>query len=191
MKRMSGTAPRTAAAIDARRATTEEMLQRVRQAIRQMGREHAAITTAAVARRAHVSRTFLYQNTHARQLISSSSSDHLRPRDENRASEVEASWRERALNAEEQLRRACDEVILQRNRMGELLGQIRDLEADLPADGVQRLLSETHTLKGQIRQLSQENRRLEERLTGARDNNRFLDKRIAALEAELLDRPQS
>ena len=33
---------------------------------------------------------------------------------------------------------------------------------------------------------TQDNRRLEERLAGARDSNRFVDKRIAGLEAELI-----
>jgi hypothetical protein len=40
-----------------------------------------------------------------------------------------------------------------------------------------------------VRQLSQDNRRLEERLAGARDTNGFFDKRIAELEAELLASP--
>lgn len=104
------------------------------------------------------------------------------------AAAVEATWRERALDAEQKLRRAHGEITLERGRIGELLAQIRDLEADLPPDGVQQLLTETHTLNAQRRQLTQDNRPLEERLAGARDNNRFLDKRIATLEADLADR---
>lgn len=161
--------PRTAAALHARRATTDDMVERITQVLRRMRGEHAAVTIAAVARRAGVSRTFLYQNGRARGL-------------------VEASWRERALNAEQELRRAHSEITLQRGQIGELIGQIRDLEADRPPDGVQQLLTETHTLKAQTHQLAPDNRRLEERLTGARDNNRFLDKRIAVLEADLADR---
>lgn len=63
---MSGDATRTKAAIQARRNDTEQMLQRVRDALRQMRRDHIPAQTAMVARRAEVSRTFLYQNEQAR-----------------------------------------------------------------------------------------------------------------------------
>lgn len=191
MKSMDTHTSRTAAALHARRATTDDMVERITQVLRQMDREHAAVTVAAVARRARVSRTFLYQNERARGLVEAAGGaarSAAATRSEAAAGAVEATWRERALNAEQELRRAHGEITVQRGRIGELLGQIRDLEADLPPDGVQQLLTETHTLKAQHRQLAQDNRRLEERLAGARDNNRFLDKRIAALEAELADR---
>jgi outer membrane murein-binding lipoprotein Lpp len=75
---------------------------------------------------------------------------------------------------------------LQRTTIGQLLGRIRDLEQDLSEDGIQRLLTENTTLKQKTRQLSQDNQRLQERLQAARDNARFLDKRVADLEAQLL-----
>lgn len=191
MKGMDNTSPRTAAALQARRATTDDMVERVTQVLRQMRRERVGVTVAAVARRAGVSRTFLYQNEQARGLVkagSGAAATDEAARDAAEAAAVEASWRERAMNAEHELRRAHSEITMQRGRIGELLGQIRDLESDLPPDGVQQLLTENHTLKAQTRQLAQDNRRLEERLAGARDNNRFLDKRVAGLEAELTDR---
>jgi septal ring factor EnvC (AmiA/AmiB activator) len=43
-------------------------------------------------------------------------------------------------------------------------------------------------LKQQIRHLSTANRQLEEKLTAARTNNWFLDRRIADLEAQLTER---
>lgn len=178
--------PRTTAALQARRASADHAVQRVAEALQQMRRERARITVTGVARRADVSRTFLHQNTEARDLVSKASSNagsgHA---SERNADQAEAGWRQRALNAEHGLRRAHDEIVLQRTRIGGLLGQVRDLEADLPPDGVQRLLSENHTLKARTHQLEHEVRRLEERLAGARDNNRFLDKRVAHLEAEL------
>jgi hypothetical protein len=70
-------------------------------------------------------------------------------------------------------------------RIGELIGRIRDLEHDLPEDGVARTITENLALGVQVRQLTQDNCRLEERLAGARDTNPFLDKCIAKLEAEL------
>lgn len=182
--------PQTAAAIQARRAAIAAMIQRVDQALQQMRRERATISVAAVSRRAGVSRTFLYQNTKARALVTSASSEHAK----NAAVQATAAahaetapWRERALNAENELKRAHGEITAQRGRIGELLGRIRDLEHDLPEDGIQRTITENHALRAQVRQLTQDNRRLEERLAGARDNNRFLDKRIADLEAELTD----
>lgn len=185
---------RTAAAHAARQATVETMLDRVREALRQMRRERAAITVAAVARRADVSRTFLYQNAEARTLVAEAATAAGGQRVRDRAHEaanVEASWRERALNAEDALKAAHREIGQQRTTIGGLLGRIRDLEHDLPEDGVQRVLTENTTLKQEIRQLTQDNQRLTERLRSARDNNRFLDKRIADLEGQLMIDPVS
>jgi hypothetical protein len=58
--------PRTAAAIEPRRAGIATMIERVDQALQQMRCEHATITLASAARRAGVSRSFLYQNAEAR-----------------------------------------------------------------------------------------------------------------------------
>jgi predicted nucleic acid-binding Zn-ribbon protein len=179
----------TTAATEARRAATEKMLQRLTLVLRQMRREHAAVTVAAVARRAAVSRTFLYQNARARTLIASAAGEQTGSagkRDMTKAS-AEATWRERALNAEHELKRTHQEIATQRNQIGELLGRIRDLEHDLPEDGVKRVLDENHSLRAQVRQLTQDNRRLEERLAGARDNYRSLDSQVARLEAELAE----
>ena len=51
---MSSDATRTKAAIQARRNNTEQMLQRVRDALRQMRRDHIPAQPAMVARRAEV-----------------------------------------------------------------------------------------------------------------------------------------
>lgn len=64
-------APRTAAALAARRQRSEAALQRVREAIARLWREKAQVSVAAVARRADVSRTFLYDNPDARAAIAS------------------------------------------------------------------------------------------------------------------------
>ena len=97
----------------------------------------------------------------------------------------EATWRERALNAEDALKAAHAEILAQRNRIGELLGRIRDLEAEWTQDDVQRITAENTTLKQRVRQLSTDNRTLDERLKAARSNLRFQDRRIADLEAQL------
>ncbi|MFF7145765.1 DUF6262 family protein [Streptomyces nodosus] len=61
--------PRTAAALAARRRKTETALQRVGEAIARLQREKAQVSVAAVARRADVSRTFLYDNAEARSVV--------------------------------------------------------------------------------------------------------------------------
>ena len=181
---------RTAAAIASRRQTAEAMLDRVREALARMERSRAPITVAAVARQADVSRAFLYQNSQAKDLIAQASTRSGVGREQDREdadARLTASWRERALNAEDGLKTALGEVRTQRDRIGELLGRIRDLEQDLPKDAVQRVMTENTALKRQIQQLTGERRGLEDRLKGARENNRFLDKRVAELEAQLAE----
>lgn len=185
----TGSSERANAAIQARRGTVAVMLDRVRDTVGQMRRERARVTVAAVARRADVSRTFLYQNPTARALVADAmaATGHQRVVDHaEHAAHIDAAWRERALNAEDALKAAHAEITMQRTTIGQLLGKVRDLENDLPEDGVQRLITENTTLKQQVRQMVQDKSRLEERLKGARDNNRFLDKRVANLEAQLI-----
>ncbi|HEY5857769.1 MAG TPA: hypothetical protein VIW24_27965 [Aldersonia sp.] len=100
---------------------------------------------------------------------------------------VGSGWRERALNAESALETVNTEIHRQRDRIGELMGQLRDLEQAWSLDGQQRLASENTTLRQRERQLTEENAGLTERLAAARSNNRFLDRRIADLETRLLD----
>jgi predicted RNase H-like nuclease (RuvC/YqgF family) len=73
------------------------------------------------------------------------------------------------------------------SRVGELLGQIRDLQAEWTKDAIQRITTENTTLKQRVRQLTADNRALDERLKTARSNHRFQDRRIADLEAQIAD----
>jgi hypothetical protein len=184
---MSSDATRTKAAIQARRSNTEQMLQRVRDALRQMRRDHIPAQTAMVARRAEVSRTFLYQNEQARKLLA----DADRPAAATACRRHDAGqggpWKDRALNAEDALKAAYAEISSQRDQIGKLLGRIRDLEIDLPADAVERINAENRTLHLQNRKLTTDNQQLTERIKAARENNRFLDTRIARLEADLAE----
>ncbi|MCW2936617.1 MAG: hypothetical protein JWM19_7579 [Actinomycetia bacterium] len=79
------------------------------------------------------------------------------------------------------------EILAQRTRIGELLGQVRDLEAEWTQEAVQRITSENTTLKQRVRQLTADNRSFDERLQAARSNLRFQDRRIADLEAHIAD----
>nr|WTB08286.1 DUF6262 family protein [Streptomyces antimycoticus] len=188
---MSGsTSDQTAAAVHARRRHTEKLLTRVQETLAAMRKERVPVTVRAVERRAGVSRAFLYQNATARQLVAEAVAQaegrQVRSRQEA-AEAVEASWRERALNAEDALRQAVTEIQTQRRHIGELMGRIRDLELDLPADAVQRLVTETTNLKQQLHTLAADHHTLTNRLAAARDNNRSQDRKIAELQALLLE----
>jgi chromosome segregation ATPase len=183
-------APRTAAALAARHRDTQAALGRVRDTIARLRREKTPVSVAVVARRAGVSRTFLYTNTDAKTAVAEAireagdqRSRLLVEADDSR----EATWRERALNAEDALKAAHAEIRAQRSRIGELLGQIRDLEAEWTQDAVQRITTENTTLKQRVRQLTTDSRTLDERLKAARSNLRFQDRRIADLEARLTE----
>jgi small-conductance mechanosensitive channel len=97
----------------------------------------------------------------------------------------EATWRERALNAEDALKAAHAEILTRRTRIGELLGQVRDLEAEWTQEAIKRITTENTNLKQRVRQLTADNRSFDERLKAARSNLRFQDCRVADLEAQL------
>ncbi|MBM7443104.1 DUF6262 family protein [Streptomyces sp. HB132] len=182
--------PRTAAALTARRRKTEAALERVHQAITRLRREKAQVSVAAVARRADVSRTFIYDNVEARMAVASAMTEAGERRSQMLADqddEHEATWRERALNTEDALRAAHAEILAQRTRIGELLGQIRDLQAEWTEEAIQRITTENTTLKQRVRQLTTDNRTLDERLKAARSNLRFQDRRVADLEAHITE----
>ena len=184
--------PRTAAALTARRRRTETAIRRVHEAIARLRREKAQVSVAGVARRADVSRTFLYDNTEARAAIAAAMAEAGKRRTrmlDDQDDERVAIWRERALNAEDALKAAQAEILAQRTRIGELLGQIRDLEAEWTEEAIQRITTENTTLKQRVRQLTADNRSFDERLKAARSNLRFQDRRVADLEAQIADRP--
>lgn len=182
--------PRTAAAIQARRQHSQDKLQRVQDAITVLRRQKTPITYPAIARRAAVSRTFLYENHQARTLVADAvtrtNTQHTKAQTEQ-DTQQETCWRERALNAETALKIAHTEISTQRQRIAALMGQIRDLEQEWSSDAIQRTTTENTTLKQRVRQLTQDNRTLDERLHAARSNTRFQDRRISQLEAQLLD----
>jgi TolA-binding protein len=156
-------------------------------------RSARSLTVAAVSRRAAVSRTFLYSIAEAQALLADATADTRARKAQDLAGHdvgQEATWRERELNAEDALKAAHAEIIQQRERIGELLGQVRDLEAEWTQEAIQRIATENTTLKQRVRQLTADNRILDERLKAARSNLRFQDRRIADLEPRLLDPPK-
>lgn len=183
----------TAAAIAARRRQTEQKLEQVTAAIGQLRRERTRLTVRAIAQRAGVSATFLYENSEARALVQHAVTDSRSRHDRQAQQEhdhIEATWRERALNAEAELTRVQKQVLTQRQQIGELMGHLRDFDQMVPGESVQALITENTTLKQRVQQLTREHRTLQERLEGARSNLRFAEKRIANLEAQLLETSQ-
>jgi predicted nucleic acid-binding Zn-ribbon protein len=181
---------RTGPAIAARRQRTASMLARVEDAVTRLRLDGTPVTVRALAEHACVSATFLYGNPRARVLLSSARAAAAR-RDTGRsaaaAGQAEASWRERALNAEDALSHAHTEILTQRRLIGELAGTIRDLETPLSTGSAQRITAENTTLHHRIRQLTDEHRTLRERLDAARSTSRFLDRRVANLEAQIAE----
>lgn len=190
----AGALARTHAANQARQQATRVKLGQIEAALNAMRRQKIPVTYPAVASRAGVSRTFLYQNPDARNLITAAitaGDDRRRRARAGRNEQAEAAWRQRALNAEDALKAARAEITTQRQRIGLLMGQIRNLEAEYAEDTIQRVSAENTALRQRARQLADDNRVLENKLQAARSNSRFLDKRIASLEAQILDTPQT
>lgn len=183
-------APRTAAANQARRLHTARNLDLLRTTLQKMQREQTPVTFPAVARRSGLSRSFLYQNTDAKALMDAAQEaqgNHRRQTRDRQDDQAQASWRERALNAEQALKTAYTEITTGRERIAILLGQIRDLQSEYSQDTVARVAAESSDLKRRVRELTDDNRSLTDKLQAVRTNSRFLDKRIADLEGQLLE----
>jgi hypothetical protein len=87
----------------------EAGLLRIEETLDRMLRARTAITFAAVARQADVSRTFLYEHSRARALVDGARSTAAGRRADDQRHEhdaLEAAWKERALNAEDALQAA-------------------------------------------------------------------------------------
>ncbi|WP_327669550.1 MULTISPECIES: DUF6262 family protein [unclassified Streptomyces] len=179
------------AAIAARRRQTQNKLADVERAVAQLRRERGRVKVTAIARRAGVSSTFLYENAQARALVHeavSVSRDVHSRRISDEHDRIEATWRERALNAEDGLTQAHNEIRMQRTRIGELLGQLRAGTSDEHGRQTSPAAdAEITALKRQNRQLTQEHRGVQERLEGCRANLRAADERVAELEAQLAE----
>ncbi|MGG2459343.1 DUF6262 family protein [Streptomyces sp. RGM 3693] len=187
-------AARTANALEARRRKTQAGLKRIQAALERLAGTKTPITMAAVARHADVSRTFLYEHAEARTLVAEAISRAAGRRVQDRQAEheaIEVAWRERALNTEEALKAAHDEIRAQREQIGDLLGQVKDLQTQWSEEDIVRLTTDNANLTRRTRRLTAENKSLTDKLAAARDNVRFADKRIADLEAQLIELEQS
>ncbi|MGW6504053.1 DUF6262 family protein [Nonomuraea angiospora] len=104
---------RTAQAVKARRQHSNALLNRVRDAIAELHKDHARITKSAIVRRSGVSGTFLNQNAEARALAEAAvarADGHHAQRRQQAVGHINASWPERAINAEQGLKQATAEI---------------------------------------------------------------------------------
>jgi len=177
--------PRPDQAIAARRRAAEAKTARAGKAISALARAGAPITCAGVARLAGVSRSFLYQNDQARALITAAQA-----RTQARAAgpvpapsaQQEASWRERALNAEQQARDLRHELTAQRRLTAGLLGQLRQPDGTWLADQQHQLRQENEHLLTERNQLARERNDLQRKLDAARANlARLTEQRVTDL----------
>ncbi|MDP9074491.1 MAG: DUF6262 family protein [Actinomycetota bacterium] len=177
--------PRPEQAIDARRRDTAAKVAAVEKAVNLLGRTGTPMTRAGVSKLAGVSRSFTYENEQARTVIATAQSRTQANGDgrmETVTAQQEASWRERALNAEDQARTLRQEVTRQRRLVGDLLGQLREPDGTWIENDRDRLRKENDTLLSERNKLVRERDDLQRRLDGARANiSRLNERRVTEL----------
>jgi len=160
-------------AIDARKRAVTAKVAAVQKGIKALGRTGAPITRSGVATLAGVSRSFTYQNETANSLITgaqSTSQARAVGRIATVTAQQEASWHERALNAEDG---ACDlrrELTRQRQLVADLLGQLREPDGTWLEHDRNRLREENERLLTDRNRLLAERNDLDRKLAGARAN---------------------
>ena len=158
-------------AIAARRRAAEVKAAAVGKAVQSLARSGAPLTSAAIARLAGVSRSFIYENDQARAHVTAAQA-----RTQIRAAgaiptataQQEASWRERALNAEQKARDLQHELTAQRRLTAGFLGQLRQPDGTWLADEQTRLHEENEHLLTDRNQLARERNDLQRKLEAAR-----------------------
>jgi hypothetical protein len=154
-------------------------------AIKALGRTGAPLTRMVVARLAGVSRSFTYENDTANRMIADAQARSQAQAEhgiETRTVQEEASWRERALNAEDEIRNLRRELATQRQLVGDLLGQLREPDGTWIEQDRNRLRRESEHLLSERNQLLRERNELQRRLDGARANlSRLNERRVQEL----------
>lgn len=181
----TGTRPRPERAIDARRREATTKVASVDKAVKLLGRTAAPITRAAVSQLAGVSRSFTYENQEARAIIAAAQARtqaRAEARPETLTAQQEASWRERALNAEEEVRKLRQELTTQRRLVSDLMGQLREPDGTWIEQDRDRLRRENEVLCSERNQLLRERNELQRRLDGARANvSRLSERKVTEL----------
>lgn len=165
--------PTPAGAIQARRRDAAVKLAAVDKAVKTLTRTGAPITRAAVAALAGASRSFTYQNEAANALITAAQTRCqavATGRVETLTEQQEASWRERALNAEDGIRALNRELTRQQQLVADLFGQLRDPDGTWLEHDRSQLREENQRLLLERNQLIAAQHDLQRKLDGARAN---------------------
>jgi hypothetical protein len=164
----------------------------VGKAVKALGRTGAPVTRVGVALLAGVSRSFTYENDTANSMIAEAQTRtqaRVEGRIEKRTAQEEAAWRERALNAEDEIRNVRRELATQRQLVGDLLGQLREPDGTWIEHDRNRLRQENEHLLSERTQLLRERNELQRRLDGARANiARLHERRVQELFPDGLER---
>jgi len=165
--------PRPQRAIDARKHAAASKVTAVGKAVKALGRTGAPLTRVGVAQLAGVSRSFTYENEVANSIIAEAQTRtqaHAKVRIEKKTAQEEASWRERALNAEDEICNLRRELATQRQLVGDVLGQLREPDGTWIEHDRNRLRQENEHLFAERNQLLRERNELQRRLDGAKAN---------------------
>ncbi len=177
--------PRPEGAINARRRDAAAKVAAVDKAVKLVGRTGVPVTRAGVARLAGVSRSFTYENDKADSMIVAAQSRtvaRVAERAENITAQQEAGWKERALNAEDQVRTLTHELASQRLLVGDLLGRLREPDGTWLEDERNQLRQDNERFRAQRNHVLRERDQLQRKLDGARANvARLAEHRVTEL----------
>jgi hypothetical protein len=177
--------PRPDQAIQARRRHAAAKVKAVEKAVKALGRTGAPITRAAVTQLAGVSRSFTYENDEARLVITGAqarSRARVGHRIDTMTAQQAASWRERALNDEDQLRVMRHDLQAERRLVADLIGQLREPDGTWIEQDRDRLRAENQHLLTERNRLLRERDTLRRKLEGARANlARINERRVREL----------
>ena len=165
--------PQPDRAIHARRRDAAAKAKAVEKVVKTLSRTGAPITRAAVARLAGVSRSFTYENEAAHAIVTEAqarSQAKADGRTEAITAQQEASWRERALNAEDQIRALRRDLYTERRLVADLIGQLREPDGTWIEHDRDRLRAENQQLLAERNQLLRERDALQRKLDSARAN---------------------
>jgi len=177
--------PRPERAIDARKRDSTAKVAAISKVVKLLGRSGAPITRAAISQLAGVSRSFTYENDDARAIIAAAQTRSQARADDSITTitaQQEASWRERALNAEDRTRELRSEIATLRRLVADLTGQLREPDGTWIEHDRDRLRRENEALLLERNQLVRERAELQRKLDGARANvSRLNEQRVTQL----------
>jgi hypothetical protein len=179
------TRPRPERAIAARQQDSTAKIAAVSKVVKLLGRSGAPMTRAAISQLAGVSRSFTYENDDARAIIAAAQTRSQARAESSIATitaQQDASWRERALNAEDRARELGREIATQRRLVSDLTGRLREPNGTWIEHDRNRLRRENETLLLERNQLLSERSELQRKLDGARANvSRLNEQRVIQL----------